>query len=151
MKTILCLWRNMTIRLMSINDYDAIYKFWSATPGVGINPTEDSREGIIKYLNRNPESCFVAEENNEIIGTILSGHDGRRGFIYHLAVKSPFRKQGIASELTEKVLDFLKKEGLTKVALLVMYDNDLGNDFWEKHGFTWREDLKYRDKILKSV
>ena len=136
---------------MTIKDYDTFYKFWMETPGIGLNSIDDSREGIAKYLCRNPDSCFVAKEDDKITGTIMSGHDGKRGFIYHLAVKPSSRKQGIASELVDKALAFLKKEGLFKVAILVMGNNEIGNDFWEKRGFVWRDDLKYRDFILNPL
>ena len=69
----------INIRVMSINDYDGVYDLWINTPGMGLNSTDDSREGIEKYLNRNPTSSFVAECNGMIIGVIMSGHDGRRG------------------------------------------------------------------------
>jgi len=77
----------MQIRKMIIKDYDGVYELWINTPGMGLNATDDSREGIQKYLQRNPNTCFVAEQDGEIIGIIMSGHDGRRGLIHHTAVK----------------------------------------------------------------
>lgn len=71
----------MTIRQMQINDYEAVYQLWQKTPGMGLNTTDDSREGIAAYLNRNPKTCFVAEEAGRVIGAILAGHDGRRGYL----------------------------------------------------------------------
>ena len=74
------------IRKMLAADYEQAYILWLNTPGMGLNNIDDSKEGIEKILHRNPNTCFVAEQNNKLAGAILSGHDGRRGYIYHLAV-----------------------------------------------------------------
>ncbi|MFY9505345.1 MAG: GNAT family N-acetyltransferase, partial [Caldicoprobacterales bacterium] len=73
----------MIIRRMTIDDYDQIYNLWLNTPGMGLNDIDDSRQGINKYLQRNPNTCFVAEKNTKLIGVIMSGHDGRRGYVHH--------------------------------------------------------------------
>ena len=99
----------MKIRTMLLSDYDKVYKLWLDTPGMGLNTTDDSETGIKKYLLRNPNTCFVAENDDEIIGVILSGHDGRRGLIYHLAVKASARKQGVGNALLEHATEALKK------------------------------------------
>ena len=85
----------MQIRNMLINDYEKVYDLWINTPGMGLNDIDDSREGIEKYLLRNPTTCFVAEKEGSIVGVILSGHDGRRGFIHHTAVCVSARSKGI--------------------------------------------------------
>ena len=77
----------MTIRTMNIEDFEQIYDLWIHTEGMGLNTTEDSREGITKYLLRNPNTCFVAEDNGKLVGVIMGGHDGRRGFIHHTTVR----------------------------------------------------------------
>ena len=118
---------------------------------MGFNNLDDSREGIAKYLRRNPATCFVAECGDSIVGVILSGHDGRRGFIHHLAVAENCRRQGIATELLECAVSSLAAEGINKVALLVFNRNEAGNAFWEKNGFTSREDLVYRNKALVEM
>ena len=133
-------------RVMTIADYDSVYKLWTITPGMGLNAVDDSREGIEKYLKRNPSSSFVAEDNGRIIGVIMAGHDGRRGFIYHTAVSPEFRNQGIAKRLVNCAMSALEKEGIHKVALVAFKDNALGNSFWKKIGFTSRSDLVYRNK-----
>ena len=104
-----------------------------------------------KYLDRNPDTCFVAEKSDEIIGVIISGHDGRRGFIYHTAVKPEYRNQGIAKMLVKAAMDALKANGINKVALVVFDRNKDGNAFWEKVGFTVREDLVYRNKTISEL
>lgn len=141
----------MEIRKMIPEDYDAVYSLWIHTPGMGLNNIDDSREGIARYLKRNPDTCFVAVVSGELAGVILSGHDGRRGFIYHMAVAAGQRKQGIGSLLLDHALDALKAEGIRKVALVVMDRNAIGNDFWERKGFTMRTDLIYRNKALAEL
>lgn len=135
-------------RVMSITDYDGVYNLWINTPGMGLNSTDDSREGIEKYLKRNPVSNFVAEDNGTIIGVIMSGHDGRRGYIYHIAVLPAYRNQGIAKRLVDCAMSALDEEGINKVALVAFKKNDTGNGFWESIGFAERHDLVYRNKNI---
>ena len=139
------------IRVMTIDDYEKVYSLWMSCKNMGFNNLDDSREGIAKYLRRNPATCFVAECGDSIVGVILSGHDGRRGFIHHLAVAENCRRQGIATELLECAVSSLAAEGINKVALLVFNRNEAGNAFWEKNGFTSREDLVYRNKALVEM
>lgn len=141
----------MKIRLMTALDYDAVYQLWLNTPGMGLNNMDDSREGISKYLQRNPHTCFVAEDEESIIGVILSGHDGRRGFIYHLAVDPAHQRQGIGRALVEAAMTALEIEGIHKVALVVYGTNTNGNAFWEKMGAITRPDLTYRNKNIHQL
>lgn len=138
----------MTIRMMTLSDYDAVYALWLSCSGMGLNDTDDSREGIGRFLERNPQTCFVAEEKGAVVGVIMAGHDGRRGFIYHTAVRPDFRGRGIGRALVGSALAALKKCGITKVALVVFERNEDGNRFWERMGFTVREDLVYRNRAL---
>jgi ribosomal protein S18 acetylase RimI-like enzyme len=138
----------MQIRKMIIEDYEAVYQLWLNTPEMGMNTTDDSKDGIEKYLRRNPETCFVVVKNEEIIGVILSGHDGRRAFIYHAAVKISERGQGIGYLLVETAIEALRLEGISKAALVAFVGNKDGNSFWEKAGFTTREDISYRNREI---
>lgn len=142
---------NICIRPMIIEDYDNVYRLWTLTKGMGLNNLDDAKTGINIFLQRNPNTCFVATFHNEIIGTIISGHDGRRGYIYHTAVSEKFRKKGIGQKLVASSLSALKTEGINKVALVVFSKNKLGNLFWEKIGFRKREDLIYRDKTINEM
>lgn len=99
---------------------------------------------------RNPETCFVAEDDG-IVGVIIAGNDGRRGYIYHTAVREGKRGQGIATALVNAALDGLKKCGINKAALVVFDRNMHGNSFWEKLGFTQRTDLVYRNRALAEI
>ncbi len=139
---------NMYVRKMTIGDYDSVYDLWVNTSGMGLNDIDDSRDGINKYLLRNPNTCFVAENDNKIIGVILTGHDGRRGMIHHMAVKQNEQRKGIGEKLLDTALNALKNEGIHKVFLVVFEKNEKGNTFWEKQGFTKRADLVYRNKAI---
>lgn len=139
------------IRTMNIEDYENVYNLWMHTEGMGLNTTDDSREGVAKYLLRNPNTCFVAEDNGELVGVIISGHDGRRGFIYHTTVKLEYRGKGIGRKLVDSALAALETEGIHKVALVAFEKNISGNIFWEKAGFTVRDDLVYRNKNIHEL
>jgi len=141
----------MNIRIMTPNDYDQVYTLWTNTPNMGLNNVDDSREGIQKYLLRNPNTCFVAETNGKIAGVILSGHDGRRGYIHHTAVAQNLQRQGIGAKLVAAAMAALEQEGITKVALVVFENNQSGNTFWEGIGFTDRSDLVYRNKAIANL
>ena len=141
----------MKIRKLFIDDYEEIYDLWMSTPGMGLNDIDDSKIGIEKYLKRNPNTCFVAETCGRITGVILSGHDGRRGYIHHTAVSIDNRNKGIGSALVDSALKALQDEGISKVALVVFKRNEIGNTFWEYKGFYAREDLIYRNKGLTEI
>ncbi|NCB73655.1 MAG: GNAT family N-acetyltransferase [Clostridia bacterium] len=141
----------MVIRTMEIGDYERVYNLWANTPGVGLNDIDDSKEGIEKYLKRNPNTCFVAESNKKIIGSILSGHDGRRGYIYHAAVLGAERELGVGTALVEAAISALEREGINKAALVVFFSNENGNRFWENRGFIKRDDLIYRNRDLRDI
>lgn len=139
------------IRIMTLADYDAVYKLWLSCKEMGLNNLDDSEEGIARYLERNPETCFVALNGEKLIGVIMAGHDGRRGFIHHTAVSPDYRRRGIAKQLVKAALNALKGLGINKVALLVFERNKDGNKFWETIGFTARDDVVYRNKELADI
>lgn len=141
----------MVIRKMTIEDYDNVYQLWMSCTGMGLNNLDDSREGIDKFLFRNPDTCLVAENGTGLIGAILVGNDGRRGYIYHTAVHPAFRKQGVAKKLVEKAMEELSALGIHKAALVVFSRNEPGNTFWESQGFTTRDDLVYRNRALTQL
>ena len=141
----------MTIRTMDIEDYEKVYDLWIHTEGMGLNTTDDSKEGIAKYLLRNPNTCFVAEDNGKLIGVIMGGHDGRRGFIHHTTVNHKYRGLGIGKKLVASVIKALEAEDIHKVALVAFEKNVSGNAFWEKVGFTVRNDLVYRNKNIHQL
>ena len=137
-------------RTMTIDDYEQAYDLWILC-GNGLNDKDDSREGIDKYLKRNPSTSFVATCDNIVVGVILCGHDGRRGIIQHACVSPDYRRYGIGSKLVCLALESLKAEGINKVLLVAFKKNTGGNAFWESQGFTLREDLNYRNKALTEL
>lgn len=139
------------IRIMKASDYDEVYKLWINTKGMGLNNLDDSREGIERFLKRNPNTCFVAEEDSKIVGVIIAGNDGRRGYIYHTCVAEELRRRGIAKALVDNVLSAMQVEGINKLALLVFERNEIGNTFWESVGFEKREDIVYRNKAIADI
>lgn len=141
-----------TVKQVTIDDYDAIFDLWNSTEQSrrALNPVDDSREGIERYLKRNPETCFAAVINDRIVGVILTGHDGRRGIIHHMCVHPDFRRLGIAAHLVSLAEKALKKEGIQKIFGLVFSDNEPANRFWEKQGYSLRTNLNYRNKSLNA-
>jgi ribosomal protein S18 acetylase RimI-like enzyme len=135
---------------LTIEDYDEAYSLWKTSPGIGLKTLDDSETGIRKYLERNPLTCFAAEEAGELAGTILGGHDGRRGYIYHIAVKPLFRNRGIGRALIESVEKALILEGINKVAMISFKTNVGGNRFLKACGYPIREDVVYRNKSLNQ-
>ena len=142
-----------TIRKVTIGDYDAMYALWSSTEQSrrAMNPVDDSRDGINRYLKRNPDTCFAAESGGRMIGVILTGHDGRRAMIHHLCIHPDYRRMGIAGALVSIAEEALKKEGIQKVFGLVFKDNDTANAFWEQQGYSIRTNLNYRNKSLNDA
>lgn len=141
----------MVIRKMKIEDYDNVYDLWMSCVGMGLNNLDDSKEGIDKFIQRNPDTCLVAEKDSQIIGVIMVGNDGRRGYIYHTAVRPNYRRMGIAGKMVDEAMNELSALGINKAALVVFDRNSAGNAFWETQGFTVRDDLIYRNKALTEI
>lgn len=144
----------MNIRLMTVTDYEKVHALWLSCKGMGLNDVDDSKEGIARFIERNPKTCFVAETDDPepvIAGVIMAGNDGRRGYIYHTAVREDFRRQGIAAALVDTALAALKGLGISKTALLVFERNRAANAFWEAMGFGERRDILYRDHALTEI
>lgn len=131
------------IRTFTMEDYDEVYQLWKNTPGVGLRSMDDSREGIERYINRNPYTSFVAVEDERIVGVVLGGHDGRRGFLYHACVEEAYRKRAIGKQLVEHVIEAIKRENITRFDLVCFTTNSAGNAFWDSVGWTKRSDLNF--------
>ncbi|MBR1674623.1 MAG: GNAT family N-acetyltransferase [Eubacterium sp.] len=143
---------NYIIRVVTIDDYDAIFELWNASEQSrrALNPVDDTREGIDRYLKRNPNTCFAAVMDGKIIGVILTGHDGRRAIVHHMCVHPDYRRMGIAGRLVSEAEEALKAEGIQKIFGLVFKDNDTANNFWESQGYSLRTNLNYRNKSLNE-
>lgn len=131
----------MKYRAMSLDDYSELMELWAGIEGVRLRDV-DSYQGIKKYLGRNPGLSFVAVDGNQVVGTIMAGHDGRRGYIQHLAVAEAYRRSGIASELVRRCLEALEHEGIAKSHLMILAANQTGKRFWESLGWRCREDVE---------
>lgn len=139
------------IRVMTIDDYDEIFELWMKIKGFGIRSVDDSREGIARFLRRNPTTSMVAEEDGKVVGSILCGHDGRRGCFYHVCVDPEYRMRGIGRSMVVKAMEALRKEEINKVCLIAFTENDIGNAFWNEIGWTKRLDLNYYDFTLNEA
>ncbi|WP_455618262.1 GNAT family N-acetyltransferase [Eisenbergiella sp.] len=138
------------VRTMNIDDYDEVSRLWHKIKGFSIRSIDDSREGVERFLQRNPETSVVAVEDSKIVGAILCGHDGRRGCMYHVCVDPEYRMRGIGKSMVVFAMNALKKEHISKVSLIAFTQNDVGNTFWRCIGWTKREDLNYYDFVLNT-
>ncbi|MCR5053291.1 MAG: GNAT family N-acetyltransferase [Lachnospiraceae bacterium] len=142
--------KDVTIRVMEESDYEKVHELWMQIKKFGIRSIDDSREGVERFLRRNPGNSVVAEKDGEIVGTILCGHDGRRAGFYHVCVKEEYRKQGIGKAMVSFAMEILRKEKVNKISLVAFKDNELGNNFWNKEGWERREDLNMYDFALNK-
>ena len=142
--------KEYTIRVMTLEDYDEVYALWMGIHGFGIRSIDDSKEGVERFLKRNPTTSMVAVADGKIVGAILCGHDGRRGCLYHVCVRKGYRRQGVGKAMVVACMEALRKEQINKVSLIAFTKNDIGNAFWNKIGWTEREDLNYYDFTLNE-
>lgn len=139
------------IRDMTAEDYEQVHKLWMEISGFGIRSMDDSREGVERFLRRNPGCSVVAWADGQIVGSILCGHDGRRGCLYHVCVKKNYRKQGIGKAMVLGAIEALKREKINHVSLIAFTKNAMGNAFWKEIGWNKRDDLYYYDFILNDA
>ena len=138
------------VRVMKIDDYDKVYALWNSIHGFGIRTMDDSREEIDRFLKRNPNTSAVYEQDGKIVGAILCGHDGRRACFYHVCVSEEYRMHGIGKKMVKFCCERLKEEKINKVCLNAFVTNVVGNKFWQKMGWTLREDMNYYDFVLNE-
>ena len=138
------------VRIMTIEDYEGVYALWKKIKGFGIRSIDDSKEGVARFLKRNPTASVVAEKDGRIVGSILCGHDGRRGCLYHVCVDEDYRRHGIGKRMVVFAMKALKEEKINKVSLIAFTENDIGNAFWNTIGWTERLDLNYYDFTLNE-
>lgn len=129
-----------TIRPLTSADYDAAYTLWQKVEGMSLGAS-DTREHISRFLERNPGLSFVCETDGRVVGTILSSHDGRRGYVYHLAVDTRHRRKGIGSALLRRCVGLIAQQGVLKCTILVYRNNEEGSRFLERMGWKLRSDI----------
>lgn len=143
--------RTYTVRVMQPEDYDCVYQLWMGIHGFGIRSIDDSKEGVERFLKRNPTTSMVAICDDTIVGAILCGHDGRRGCFYHVCVAETYRKRGIGKSMAVACMRALQEEKINKVNLIAFKSNAVGNQFWTEEGWTNRQDLNYYDFTLNEA
>jgi N-acetylglutamate synthase len=122
------------IRALTTKDLPAVRKLWTQTKGIEM-AEGDSLPSLKRFLRRNRGASHLAVGNGKVVGALLAGHDGRRGFLYHLAVDPACRRAGIGRKLVDSSLAALKAKGIVRVLLLVARDNRKGIRFWMKQGW----------------
>ncbi len=138
------------VRKMTIEDYEEVFALWNSIDGFGIRTIDDSFEGIDMFLKRNPNTSAVDVEDNKIVGAILCGHDGRRACLYHVCVSKDYRRHGIGKKMVNFCLERLKEEKICKVCLNAFVTNEVGNAFWQRMGWTLRDDMNYYDHTINE-
>ena len=142
----------VTISPMVIDDYPQVAKLWAGIRGFGIRSIEDSREGVDRFLKRNPDISVVAMlPDGEIIGSILCGHDGRQACFYHVCVREDYRQKGIGRSLVDACVEALRREEINRIYLIAFKTNQVGNAFWKSIGWVQREDRNYFDLYLNEA
>jgi len=138
----------MEITELKIEHYQEAFSLWQSVNGVGLDKDADTQERIWIYLQRNPGLSFAAFEKGKVIGAVLCGHDGRRGYLHHLTVAETHRGKGIGTALVDKVISKLRMLGIRKCNIFVFADNVGGQEFWKKNGWIERTDLKVMSKTI---
>ena len=142
--------KKVNIREMTMEDFEEVHALWMGIHGFGIRSIDDSKEGVERFIRRNPTTSMVAVADGKIVGAILCGHDGRRGCLYHVCVHEDYRKNGIGKAMAVACMRALQEEKINKVSLIAFTQNDIGNAFWKCIGWTKREDLNYYDFTLNE-
>lgn len=136
------------IRAMQLEDYENVLALWQGMPGIGLS-SADAKAALAQFLSRNPGLSLVALDDGQVVGTILGGNDGRRGYLYHMAVAPAYRRRGVGKTLLQRCLAALEAEGIKKSHLFVYQENEEAKRFWEKCGWVQRHELVIFSKDLK--
>ncbi len=132
---------SVRVRPMTLSDYDDAIALWRSSEGLGLSAADD-REPIARFLERNPGHSFVARDGEALVAALLCGHEGRRGYLHHLAVAPSHRGRGLGRDLVRHALEALEAAGIAKCHLFVLSDNQEGLGFWARVGWTERVELR---------
>lgn len=141
---------NIEIHPFKIDAYDRVFALWQQCEGVGLSEA-DSQASIQAYLNRNPGMSFIATAGGAVVGAVLGGHDGRRGYIHHLAVHPRSRRRSVGRRLVEQCLSALQRAGIRKCHIFIFNQNQDGIAFWKSVGWTPRSDISVISKSIEPV
>jgi putative acetyltransferase len=140
----------LRFRAMAADDYDAVLALWRDAEGVGLSEA-DERDAIAAYLERNPGLSLVAFRGDALVGALLCGHDGRRGYLHHVVVARSERAQGLGRELVRRALDGLGRLGIAKANIFVYADNAEGQAFWRATDWSARDDLLVMQHTIEAI
>lgn len=140
----------LVIRVMTMNDFEQVSALWMSISGFGIRSIDDSKEGVERFIRRNPATSMVAVTDGTVIGAILCGHDGRRGCLYHVCVKEEYRNRGIGQKMVKACVAALREENINKINLIAFRKNEVGNRFWQGMGWTFRDDVNYYEYVVNA-
>lgn len=140
---------DVIIRPMDPGDYEAVRELWMSIRGFGIRALDDSRDDVVRFIQRNPTTSVVAVCGDRIVGSILCGSDGRQGAMYHVCVAEDFRRKGIGTKMVSRCMEELRKMGINKISLIAFKSNDAGNAFWNGIGWT-RSDVNCYEYLLNK-
>ena len=138
------------IREIQIEDYDDLIAFWQTLDGILLNDA-DSRENIERYLKRNPGMSFVAHDGEQVVASAMAGHDGRRGYIFHVGVAPGYRRYGLARTILGMCYDRLREAGIAKCYIFLLKDNDSGEEYWNSQGWSACNEYNVMSKWIKEV
>lgn len=124
-----------------LTDMVPMLNLWKATPGLGVGKG-DGEDSLRDFMQRNPSTCLVLRIDEGIVATVLGGFDGRRGYIYHLAVHPDYQGKGYGKVLLNQVISELKSLGALKIHLFVFNDNQLAAGFYNHQGWELRQDIQ---------
>jgi ribosomal protein S18 acetylase RimI-like enzyme len=141
---------SVVIRPMKPEDYEEVHALWMTIQGFGIRSIDDSKEDVLRFIERNPTTSVVAEYEGRIVGSILCGSDGRQGSLYHVCVAKPMRRLGIGTQMVGYCMKKLRDLSINKVTLVAFTNNDVGNAFWKQIGWKKRTDFNYYEFILNE-
>lgn len=139
----------MKIRTMNSRDHGELVRLWSSFPGNAITGADSPKE-FEAFLAKNGSFCFTACEDDEVVGSVMAGSDGRRGYVYHLAVRADHQRKGFGGALMRRVEDALLKSGLEKIHLFIFSDNP-AIAFYEKSGWHVRNDITVMSRVLRGA